>query len=693
MAPALSRVVSHDGRSPHARGATLADVDSCETCHADVAADWRKSAHAFASFNNPVYRVVVEHFRKDEGEKKSQFCGGCHDVALLVDGVMLADVPPEDLRAHAGISCRVCHGLEGARPDGNASWDLDASEVPFPEEGKPETNLRHRSRVGRAALRTSAMCASCHKAFLDPSTGNPSHLTGQDDATPWARSAFAGSHGARIDAEVAELDCRGCHMPRVPASRGDAGAKQGTVASHAFLGGHTWLAAMQGDAELLARARAFLAGRVSLDVGGVRQDDGTHELLGGAPAWVTPSARATLDVVVRNLSVGHRFPGGVMDAQDTWIELTVDDARGARVAESGTAHERGDDPTTHVLTSAMADERGAPLRERETHRFRANVYNHTIPPRDAAVVGFAFVPPADPARYPLRVVARLRHRSRGLELQRAACDDTRSERGRAFGRVGLAKVARALDACLPQPVTDLGRASVLLSARGGAAVPARDPEPRDVAFARRHAYGLGLSHSLQEHLDAARSPLEAALALAETPRERAIAEGALAQVAARQGRLEETFAWASRADADAALAAMPAPPSMQRARADALATQWRLAEAAPFLEVAAQASPRDDAAWSTLAVALGSAGEPASALAASQRGLALQPRDGDMLRVQALALGALGADETTRARAETAFLDRRTPDEAPGVRGRCSAKVPGCANERVPVHVHAMRAR
>ena len=34
-----------------------------------------------------------------------------------------------------------------------------------------------------------------------------------------------------------------------------------------------------------------------------------------------------------------------------------------------------------------------------------------------------------------------------------------------------------------------------------------------------------------------------------------------------------------------------------------------------------------------------------------------------------------------------------TPDDAPGVRGKCSAKVPGCANERVPVHVHAMRMR
>ena len=693
LAPALARV--RPAGVAHGRGSEIADVDACEACHADVAADWRRSAHAFASFNNPVYRVVVEGFRKDVGDKTSQFCGGCHDVALLVDGAMTGGpVAPEDLRAHAGITCRVCHGIEGARADGNASWDLDTSDIPAPEQGKPDSILRHRSRVGRAVLRTSALCASCHKAFLDPSTGNPSHLTGQDDATPWARSAFAGSHGARIDSEVAELDCRGCHMPRVPATRGDAGAKQGTVASHLFLGGHTWLAAMQEDPELLARARAFLEGRVSLDVGGVRSEQGTHELVTSAPALVTPDAPAVVDVVVRNLAVGHRFPGGVMDAQDTWLEVTVDDAKAVRVAESGTEHESGEDPTTHVFTSAMADERGRPLRERETHKFRANVYNHTIPPRDAAVVGFGFVAPADPARYPLRVVARLRHRSRGLELQKIACADTRSERGRAFGKVGLKKVARAIDACRVQPVTDLGRVEVSLSARGvGPGVPARADEPREVAFARLHAYGLGLSHALQEHADAARLPLAAALALAETPRDRAIAEGALAQLAARQGRLEETFAWADRADGDAARGGAPSPPAMQRARADALATQWRLAEAAPFFDAVAKVSPRDDAAWSSLAVALGSAGDGRSALVAARRGLVVQPRDGDMLRVQALALASLGEEPGVRARAEAAFLERRTPDEAPAVRGRCSSRVPGCANERVPVHVHAMRAR
>src|SRR6185312_14385129 len=72
-------------------GAVIADVEGCELCHADVAAMWRTSAHAFASFNNPAYRVVVDRFRAETasvGAAASRHCGGCHDVAPLADGLM-----------------------------------------------------------------------------------------------------------------------------------------------------------------------------------------------------------------------------------------------------------------------------------------------------------------------------------------------------------------------------------------------------------------------------------------------------------------------------------------------------------------------------------------------------------------------------------------------------------------------------
>ncbi len=691
LAPSLARIVGNT--IPHGAGTNLADVEDCAQCHADVAGQWRKSAHAFASFNNPVYRVVVEKLRKDRGDKTSQFCGGCHDVALLVDGAMIGTIEPTDLRAHAGVTCKTCHGIAEARADGNASWDLDLSPVTVPRDGDAESVLRHRARVGRATLRSAAMCSSCHKAFLDDSTGNAHHLVGQDDATPWARSAFAGSEGARIDEDVPQKDCRVCHMPRTPATQGDLGAKNGTVASHVFMGGHTWLASMQNDPELVDRTKEFLANRVLLDVAGVRHAAGQHDLVTSAPAVVVPGENAVVDIAIRNLDVGHRFPGGVMDADGTWIEVTIDDPRGQRVAEAGTNHEAsGADPTAHVLASYMAREDGTRLDVRETHEFRAGVFNNTLAPRDATVVGYGFVAPADAARYPLKVTARLRHRTRNLELQRAACADTKSERGRSFGRVGLKKVARSIDACRVQPITDVARAEIFLSADAKPnQVPARAVEPPATAFARRFAYGLGLTHSLSERLDDARLPLGAALEHAQSPRERAMVLGAIAMVASKQGRTDETFTVAASADSAAHEAGMTPPVAMQRVRGEVLAATWRLAEAAPLFLDAATRSPRDDAAWATAAVTFGGAGDAFGALEAVRRGLAVQPRDGDMLRVQSLALSGLHATPRVLEATEAAFLERRTPDAAPGIRGKCSAKVPGCANERVPVHVHGMR--
>jgi hypothetical protein len=99
--------------------------------------------------------------------------------------------------------------------------------------------------------------------------------------------------------------------------------------------------------------------------------------------------------------------------------------------------------------------------------------------------------------------------------------------------------------------------------------------------------------------------------------------------------------------------------------------------------------PTDDAAWARAAVALASAGEPALALAAVARGAAVQPRHADLLRVQALALADLGLFTLADA-ARAAWVAHKPADAGPAWRGACSRTVPGCANERNPVHLHEL---
>src|SRR6185503_4833043 len=187
-----------------------------------------------------------------------------------------------------------------------------------------------------------------------------------------------------------------------------------------------------------------------------------------------------LDVVIRNLLVGHRFPGGVLDIQDTWIEVELADARGHRLAASGLTHDRDvDDHDTHVLRTLVVDERGEVLEEHEMASFRTPIATQTLAAREAQVIRYAFdIPAALTADdLPLTATARLRHRSRTLRLQRAVCDAARTTAGAAFlaGAKGAREVV--LDPCRPQPITLVAETRVELG-RGAHPSAARAPWER-----------------------------------------------------------------------------------------------------------------------------------------------------------------------------------------------------------------------
>ena len=667
-------------------GSVLTETESCAGCHADAAAQWRTSAHAFGSFNNPAYRVAVDRFRKVVGNDASRFCGGCHDAALLVDGAMSKDVAPTDPRAHGGITCRVCHGIESARSDGNGSFTLASSPVPIPKEGDAESVRAHKARMALAPLRTAQLCGSCHRSFLGSETGNASHLVGMDELSSWSESAYAGSLATRVDEPIVAQECRQCHMPLEDATRGDAAAKNGKIASHRFLGAHTWLAAMRGDPEQLARAQAMLRGAASVDIAAVGHANGARDLPAEA-ARLAPGESVVLDVVVKNEHVAHRFPGGTLDAQDVWIEVAAYDACGRLVADAGAAHERtGDDPTAHRLRAVQADDHGKPVEMRETDRFRAVVFNHTIAPRDAEVARYRLDVPKD-AALPLRVVARLRHRSRNLALFAATCAEGKTPRGAQFAaEVAKRAGGRGLDPCAPEPVTDVATHEVTLGAEPGSPSPGSRP-----TWLRLADHALGMLHALQEQADEARPSLERALVELDTTgtsRDRARVLALFADLAVREGRTSDAMQWLARASV-----LVPDHPALDRIRGEALTSVWRWQEALAPLRDAAQKAPSDDSLWMHLAVAYGSAGVPIDALAAAKHGLALQPRDQDLLRVQGLALEALRAPSEDVERARDAFGRFRTPDDAPRIKSLCTRDVPGCALERIPVHVHAMRAR
>lgn len=707
-------------------GTELADVDTCDTCHAEVVAQWRSGIHSFASFGNPIYRFNVELARRELGKPQSQHCGGCHDMPLEVDGAMQDEIVADDLRAHTGVSCRVCHGVRATATDGNGSYVLTATALPTPNVDDPASVATHRQAVAVKQL-GSELCVTCHRGFLSPDVDVPVHLSGIDEPTAWRSSAYTGSGMARVD-KVDQQDCVGCHMPEVAVGPDDY-AGDGKVRAHWFAGGHSWMASMRDDAAQLERIQAMLRGAASIDVAGaivVRDPGGAlaplpsrssrtplgdarrpsgpdtvggrwHLPAEGAP--VEPGQRVLLDVVVRNRLVGHRFPGGVNDMQDTWIEVEARDARGALIAASGLRHERdaGDDEA-HVLRSYPVDQHGRIQEEHELPRFRAVIANHTLAAREAQAIRYALDVPAAVA-LPIEVRARLRHRSRGLTAQQAVCAEARTEHGATFLRQAKQIRDMTVDPCKPQPVTEvastvtwIGAGGVEAATKAGDAARAASGGAPAAAWERSYEHGMALTSVVTERLDEPRQVLEHALALlpetAETARPRAMVLVQLAVVASRQGRADDALALIARARA---LLPAPQPPALDAVAADALARVWRWQEAAPFARAATEKAPQNTQAWVVLARILGSLRDDAGALAAARQGLALAPRDADLLRSQSAALAALVPGSALAADALAAYDRFRAPDMTAALRIACAAASSRCAREREMGHVHELK--
>lgn len=666
-------------------GNMLSDVDSCATCHPDAAAQWGTSPHSFASFGNPIYRVNVELMRHDLGNKTSQHCGGCHDMPLMVDGMMTsgAPVPPADLRSHSGVTCRLCHGIKSATKDGNGSYVWSNAPIEAPTLSDAQSVARHKAQV--TVKSTGAeLCVSCHRGFMSADMGMPVHLSGLDESGMWRNSAWNGNGMGRVD-KVEKQDCISCHMEREPATTGEYGAKSGTIASHRFLGGHTWMASMRGDSEHLARLQKKLAGVASIDIAAARTEKPSgatwHLPADGAP--VEPGGKLAVDVVIRNLLVGHRFPGGVLDIQDTWIEVDVTDKQGARIASSGLTHEKDpDDEDTHVLRTLVVDETGHVLEEHQMASFRTQIATQTLAAREAQVTRYTFEVPKTltAAQLPLNVTARLRHRSRTLKMQANVCAAAKTAEGKAF--IAGARGARDvdLDPCKTQPITLIAQSRVQLGT--GAAISSARP-----TWEREYEHGMALVNTVSERLEEARTVLEAALAAAPAgdKRARAMVLVQLGWVASKQGRVEDALALVAEARG---LLPAPGPAVLDAVATDALARVWRWDEAIAPAKACTERAPGNSVAWMMYARVLGSAGDNAGALAAATKGLELAPRDPDLLRSQATALAALGRPEASLA---LAAYDRfRSPDNSAELRISCAADSKRCARDRELGHIIAL---
>ncbi len=246
--------------------------------------------------------MATDQFRQEKGAVASRFCGNCHEPLLVASGAM--DQPGVLSRgtraAQAGVTCLICHSVTHVDREGNGRYLADLRPVPIGAGGV------HGARVRPPLMNQAIFCAACHKVGLGADVTADRWLRGQDDYDAWHVSAVAGNGAGSVYRPAASQTCQDCHMPLEPATEGDAAAKNGMIRSHRFLGANTALPHLRGDAEQEERVARNLRGRASL-----------------ALIWSGPRR---VDALLRARGVGHRFPGGTMDSNEVWLEVTAFDA-------------------------------------------------------------------------------------------------------------------------------------------------------------------------------------------------------------------------------------------------------------------------------------------------------------------------------------------------------------------------------
>src|SRR5881275_2317696 len=384
--------------------------EACQRCHADIYAQWDSSMHHFSSFNNQWYRKSIEYMQDVAGVRSSKWCAGCHDPALLYSG--LFDTPIKQIvdrpEARAGLGCLMCHSIVEVKSTmGQGDFfleypklhELAASENPvirtlhdFVVRLNPEP---HRRTFLKPFMRLQAaeFCSSCHKVHLDVPVNHYRWIRGFNEYDNWQASGVSGQGARSFYYPAKPAQCADCHMPLTQSK--DMGNIAGFVHSHRFPGANTALPTANEDSEQLKITEDFLKDKLlSVDIFALSPERGelkaavagqselattfavgeeaetkiSSEGQGEVSPVTAPLNRVQsvvrrgdtvrVDVVVRTKKIGHFFPGGTVDAYDTWLELKGTDDKGQTIFWSGMVEDDGKGPVekgAHFYRSLQVD--------------------------------------------------------------------------------------------------------------------------------------------------------------------------------------------------------------------------------------------------------------------------------------------------------------------------------------------------
>lgn len=363
-------------------GLHFTDPAECATCHPRQYSEWETSVKAYAAVS-PTFNTL-EHignvtmngaFAADVGtnEGTALFCNTCHTPIGMQQGEFISFEENTEINngsprpsvdfmsdlAKTGVSCDVCHQIQGHKSDnllvgiddgfdpdnlggiGNAAFDflqfsLGENGVPikFGPLASEELTADPFFHEGSQSeyLSSSKFCGSCHDVRIDAedTLTNESFRRLENLYTEWETSPWADAD--HPDNPVGEeVTCQGCHMSTFPEGAPNEYAEDfiattstetKRVSNHFFTG--VDLPLIDGfpgvdNTRIRRHELLFQAVTIELDV-----NDDTHN------ADLLP-----ISVGLENTGVGHNIPSGFSQERQFWIQIQITDAQDRLVYESG----------------------------------------------------------------------------------------------------------------------------------------------------------------------------------------------------------------------------------------------------------------------------------------------------------------------------------------------------------------------
>ena len=497
-----SNAMTANGQFVNPRNVPTAEY--CGHCHQEAYRQWRQSVHS-NSFRQPWYLKNVNMLIGEKGVQFSRHCEGCHNPIALFSGDLSQGMPKTRPFEDEGITCTVCHSIQSTDTTGTGSYVMATPAVLVDDKGQPVTRPvtdgeilshleQHKQAEMRPLLKTAEFCAACHKATIPRELDDYKFLRAFTVYDEWQGASFTKQSPLPFYRKDAVSQCQTCHMPRqpLPGNSQDPGAKDGTLASHRWLGGNSLNAAYYRFDEQSKKLVEFLQngpdgkGVLNVDIFGLEKETAsssgeapTTKLI--APLGLTDFSLAlgdTLiaDVVIQNKGIGHSLIPEQRDFYESWVDFTVKDSSGKTLAESGFIKPDGDlDPSAHSFTSRLVNTSGTLNDIHQIWHNRVLAYNNSIQSGRSQLVRYRFRLPKAVSG-PVSITATVKYRRFDQHFIDYAMDEPAGKH-------------------YPEPVIEIATESRTLKIGDNPPIPSISGENPE--WMRWNNYGIGLLDALQ----------------------------------------------------------------------------------------------------------------------------------------------------------------------------------------------------